>query len=132
MVRAAQKVLFDIRRDLFNHLQTLPLRYFDAQRKGDIMSLFTNDVDTVAEAMNNSFAMLIQSFVQVVGTLTLLFVLNWRLSLIVVLGYLAMFFYVRYSSSHSKRDFKRQQGLSGGAGRLYRGDGGRAEGGEGL
>ena len=84
MVRAAQKVLSDIRRDLFAHLQTLSLRFFDSQRKGELMSLFTNDVDTISDALNNSFAMLIQSFIQVVGTLALLFLLNWRLSLIVV------------------------------------------------
>ena len=54
----------------------LPLRFFDRQRKGDLMSLFTNDVDTVADALNNSFAMMIQSFIQVVGTLLLLFLLK--------------------------------------------------------
>ena len=109
MVRAAQKVLRDIRRDLFTHLQTLPLGFFDANRKGDLMSLFTNDVDTISDALNNSFAMLIQSFVQVVGTLALLFLLNWRLTLIVVLGYAAMFFYIRYSGRRSKFYYNRQQ-----------------------
>ena len=59
MVKAAQKVLYDIRRDLFAHIQTLPLRFFDTQRHGDVMSYFTNDVDTISEALNNSFAMLI-------------------------------------------------------------------------
>lgn len=87
MVRAAQKVLHDIRRDLFAHLQTLPLSFFDSRRNGELMSLFTNDVDTISDALNNSFALLIQSFIQVVGTLVLLFVLNWRLSLLVVVGY---------------------------------------------
>ncbi|MBS6217924.1 MAG: ABC transporter ATP-binding protein [Clostridiales bacterium] len=109
MVRAAQKILSDIRRDLFAHLQTLPLRFFDSQRKGDLMSLFTNDVDTISDALNNSFAMLIQSFIQVVGTLTLLFLLNWRLSLIVAVGYGGMYLYIRYSSQRSKYEFKRQQ-----------------------
>ena len=61
MVRAAQKILQDIRRDLFAHLQTLPLHYFDANRKGDLMSLFTNDVDTISDALNNSFAVVIQT-----------------------------------------------------------------------
>ena len=56
MVKAAQKVLYDIRRDLFAHIQTLPLRFFDTQRHGDVMSYFTNDVDTISEALNNSFA----------------------------------------------------------------------------
>ena len=56
MVYAAQQVLYDIRRDLFAHIQSLPLRFFDTQLHGDIMSYFTNDVDTVADALNNSFA----------------------------------------------------------------------------
>lgn len=94
MVNMAQKVLFDIRRDLFAHIQSLPLRFFDTRRHGDIMSYFTNDVDTVSDALNNSFAMVIQSFIQIVGTLTLLFVLNWQLSMLVVLGYIAMFWYI--------------------------------------
>lgn len=70
MVKAAQKVLYDIRRDLFAHLQKLPLRFLDTRRHGDVMSYFTNDVDTISDALNNSFAMVIQSFIQVVGTLT--------------------------------------------------------------
>ena len=98
MVRAAQKVLHDIRRDLFAHLQTLPLSFFDSRRNGELMSLFTNDVDTISDALNNSFALLIQSFIQVVGTLVLLFVLNWRLSLLVVVGYIAMFWFINYST----------------------------------
>lgn len=109
MVKAAQKVLLDIRHDLFNHLQKLPLRYFDSHRHGDVMSLFTNDVDTIADALNNSFALIIQSFIQIVGTLVLLFVLNWRLSLLVVVGYLAMFLYIRFSGKRSKMYFSQQQ-----------------------
>ena len=55
------------KRQLFAHLQTLPLRFFDAQKQGDVMSYFTNDVDTIADALNNSFAMVIQSFIQAVS-----------------------------------------------------------------
>ena len=109
MVKAAQKVLFDIRRDLFAHLQTLPLKYFDTQRHGDVMSYFTNDVDTISDALNNSFAMVIQSFIQMVGTLVILFVLNWRLSLIVVVCYIAMFLYIQFSGKRSKKYYVRQQ-----------------------
>ena len=65
MVKAAQQVVFDIRRDLFEHVQTLPLQFFDSRRHGDIMSLFANDIDTMADALNNSFAMVIQSFIQI-------------------------------------------------------------------
>lgn len=113
MVRAAQKVLYDIRRDLYSHLQKLPLSFFDSQRKGDLMSLFTNDVDTISDALNNSFAMLIQSFIQIVGTLTILFILNWRLSFLVLMGYAAMFLYIRYSTRQSKFYYNRHQAFLG-------------------
>ncbi|WP_419058652.1 ABC transporter ATP-binding protein [Enorma massiliensis] len=113
MVRAAQKVLVDIRRDLFAHLQKLPLSYFDTHNRGDIMSYFTNDVDTVAEAMNNSFAMVIQSAIQIVGTLAMIFILNWQLSLVVVVGYVCMFAYIRYSTNKSRGFYQRQQSVLG-------------------
>ena len=109
MVKAAQKVLFDIRRDLFAHLQTLPLRFFDTRRHGDVMSYFTNDVDTISDALNNSFAMVIQSFIRVVGTLTMLFILNWRLTMVVAVCYAAMFLYIRYSGVRSKDYYQKQQ-----------------------
>lgn len=113
MVHAAQKVLADIRRDLFAHLQKLPLSYFDTHNRGDIMSYFTNDVDTVAEAMNNSFAMVIQSAIQIVGTLAMIFILNWQLSLVVVVGYVCMFAYIRYSTNKSRGFYQRQQSVLG-------------------
>ena len=113
MVKAAQKVLFDIRRDLFAHLQKLPLRFFDTRRHGDVMSYFTNDVDTISDALNNSFAMVIQSFIQVVGTLTMLFILNWRLTLVVTVCYAVMFLYIRFSGKRSKAYYRTQQGALG-------------------
>lgn len=109
MVVAAQKIIYEIRRDLFNHIQSLPLKYFDTRTHGDIMSRFTNDVDTISDAFNNSFAMIVQSFIQIVGTLTLIFVLNWRLSLIVFVCYILMFSYIRYSGKKSKYYFNFQQ-----------------------
>ena len=109
MVVAAQKIIYEIRRDLFNHIQSLPLKYFDTRTHGDIMSRFTNDVDTISDAFNNSFAMIVQSFIQIVGTLTLIFVLNWRLSLIVFACYILMFSYIRYSGKKSKYYFNFQQ-----------------------
>ena len=109
MVKAAQQFVFDIRRDLFEHVQTLPLQFFDSRRHGDIMSLFTNDIDTMADALNNSFAMVIQSFIQIVGTLTLLYILNWRLSLIVTVCYGIMFWYIKFSGKRSKGYYTKQQ-----------------------
>ena len=109
MVKAAQQVVFDIRRDLFAHMQTLPLRFFDQKRLGDIMSLFTNDIDTIADALNNSFAMAIQSFIQMIGTLVILYILNWKLSLIVTVCYGIMFWYMKFSGAKSKVFYAKQQ-----------------------
>ena len=109
MVRAAQKVVYDIRRDLFSHIQRLPLSYFDRSRTGDVMSFFTNDVDTVAEALNNSFANLIQATIQMVGTLAVLFILKWQLTLITVVCDLIIACYIKYSGSRSGRFFAAQQ-----------------------
>ena len=91
MAIISQGILKKIRDDMFAHMQTLPLRFFDQKRHGDIMSLFTNDIDTIADALNNSFAMAIQSFIQMIGTLVILYILNWKLSLIVTVCYGIMF-----------------------------------------
>ena len=109
MVKASQRILFDIRRDLFSHIQILPLKFFDTNGHGDIMSLFTNDIDTISDALNNSFAMVIQSFIQMVGTLTILYVLNWRLSIIVTACYGIMLWYIRFSGGRSKVYYAKQQ-----------------------
>ena len=73
------------------------------------MSLFTNDIDTIADALNNSFAMAIQSFIQMVGTLVILYILNWKLSLIVTVCYGIMFWYMKFSGAKSKVFYAKQQ-----------------------
>ena len=109
MVKTSQKVIQEIRKDLFNHTQKLPLKYFDAHTHGELMSRFTNDVDTVQEAMNNSFAMIIQSFMMLFGTITMMMVLSIRLSMIVVIFLINMFIFIKYNGKHSKKYFNRQQ-----------------------
>ena len=109
MIRSAQKVVKEIRADLFAHVQKLPLKYFDAHTHGELMSRFTNDVDTVQEAMNNSFAMIIQSFMMLFGTVVMMMVLSIRLSLIVVIFLLLMFAFIKFNGKRSKKYFQRQQ-----------------------
>ncbi|WP_297238600.1 ABC transporter ATP-binding protein [uncultured Faecalicoccus sp.] len=109
MAVAAQKVIKDIRHDLFHVMQKLPISFFDTHSHGELMSRFTNDVDTVSDALNNSFAMMIQSFIQVAGTLILLFVLSWKLSCIVLVFYVILFLYIQFSSRKSKTYFSSQQ-----------------------
>ena len=109
MVKTSQKIVKEIRKDLFNHTQTLPLAYFDAHTHGELMSHFTNDVDTIAEALNNSFTLLIQSFITTVGTMVMIVILSFRLSLI-VLGCMAlMFLFIRFNGKRSRKYFMEQQ-----------------------
>ena len=109
MIKSAQTVVQEIRRDLFIHVQSLPLGYFDAHTHGELMSRFTNDVDTVQEAMNNSFAMIIQSFLTLAGTVVMMMVLSIRLSMIVVVFLALMFAFIRFNGSRSRKYFQRQQ-----------------------
>ena len=109
MVITCQKIVGRIRRDLFEHTQKLPLSYFDAHTHGELMSCFTNDVDTLTEALNNSFTLLIQSFIVVSGTIIMLVVLNLRLSLIVIAFLLLMFLFIQYNGKRSRKYFIEQQ-----------------------
>ena len=113
MIRLAQKAVFEMRSDLFHIMQKLPVQFYDTNRHGDLMSHFTNDMDTVSEALNNSFAGAIQYFIQIIGTLTVLILLSPQLSLIVLAGYVCMFLRIFYSGKRSKYFFDRQQNCLG-------------------
>ena len=109
MIRLAQKIIFEMRRDIFKQMEQLPLSYFDHRTHGEIMSNYTNDIDTLSEALNNAFAMLISNSIQVAGLIVLLFVLNWFLSLVVIICYIIMTTYIVYASKKSKKAFGEQQ-----------------------
>ena len=96
MVHTSQKVIREIRRDLFKHMQKLPVGYFDSHTHGELMSRFTNDVDTVQEALNNSFSLMIQSFLMLTGTVSMLGVLSIRLSVIVFAFLILMILFIKY------------------------------------
>ena len=113
MVHTAQKMVKEMRADLFCKMQKLPIRFFDGHTHGEIMSRFTNDLDTVQDALNNCFDMLIQSFIMIVGTMVLIFVLSWQLSLIVFVCMFLMYLLVQYLSKRSKLYFSKQQNAMG-------------------
>ena len=109
MVHVSQQVVGEIRKDLFQSTQKLPLNYFDTHTHGELMSHFTNDVDTISEALNNSFTLLIQSFITSVGTVIMLMVLDIRLSLIVIFFLIVMLVYIRHNGKLSIKYFVEQQ-----------------------
>ena len=113
MTHTAQKIVKEIRRDLFSKMQKLPLRFFDTNAHGDIMSHFTNDLDTVQDALNNCFDNLIQSFIMITGTLLAIFILNWQLSIIVVFFMIINYLLIQYYSKRSKFYFSHQQAAMG-------------------
>lgn len=113
MTHTSQKIVQEIRQDLFDKMQQLSLRFFDSNSHGDIMSHFTNDLDTVQDAMNNCFDNLIQSFTMIIGTLTAIFILNWQLSIIVMFFMIVMYFLIQFYSKKSRYYFTHQQAAMG-------------------
>ena len=113
MVHVAQRTVAAIRQDLFDRLQALPIRYYDQHQSGDLMSRFTNDIDTVSEMLNSSFASIISNVLTFVGTVLMMIVLNPWLTLI-TFGFLALMGgVVKVIGGRSRVNFQRQQAALG-------------------
>lgn len=78
----SQKVAYSLRKDIAEKIDRLPLSFFDKHPSGDILSRITNDVDTIAQSLNQSMAQIITSTVTVVGVLGMMFSISWQLTLI--------------------------------------------------
>ena len=113
MVHVAQRTVAALRQDLFDHLQALPVRYYDQHQSGDLMSRFTNDIDTVSEMLNSSFASIISNVLTFVGTVVMMIVLNPWLTLITFLFLLLMGGVVKVIGGRSRVNFQRQQAALG-------------------
>lgn len=85
MLNISQRALQHIRQDLFDKVQKLPLRFYDTNNHGDIMSRFTNDIDNIGDMLNSTLCNLISGVMTIVGTLILMFYTNWILALVTVL-----------------------------------------------
>lgn len=109
MVKISNGALNKIREDLFNNMQDLPVQFYDTHPHGDLMSHYTNDVDTIREAMSEGFTALISSFVTVVGTLTMMLILSVRLSLFIFFMAAFMVFVVQKIGGLSRKYFKLRQ-----------------------
>lgn len=105
MAYLAQKVVFEMRRDMFKKMEKLPIGYFDQRTHGEIMSNYINDIESVSDALNNAFAVLISNFVHIVGLLILIFIINWFLSIICLAFYVGMAIYIVYASKRSKKAY---------------------------
>ena len=113
MVRVSQRTVAALRQDLFDKLQGLPLRYFDTHQSGDLMSRFTNDIDTISEMINSSFANLISCILTFLGTIGMMLYLNWVLTLITFAFLALMLLTVKTIGGRSRVSFQRQQAALG-------------------
>ena len=109
MVHVAQRTVAVIRQELFDHLQALPIRYYDQNQSGDLMSRFTNDIDTVSEMINSSFANIISNVLTFFGTILMMVIMNPWLTLI-TFGFLGLMGgIVKVIGGRSRLNFQRQQ-----------------------
>ena len=109
MVHISQTTVAKIRADLFGRMQDLPLKFFDAHTHGELMSRYTNDIETVSEALNNSFGSLVSCTLNFTGTIAMMLVLSPTLTLITFATLAVMLGVVKTIGSRSRRYFADQQ-----------------------
>lgn len=90
MVRVGERSIRNIRHDLFDKIQTLPVRFFDNNQHGEIMSRFTNDTDVLSQALANTVPTIIRSVLTFFGTLIVMFKLDFNLTLCLIIGLVVM------------------------------------------
>ena len=90
MVRVGERSIRNIRHDLFDKIQTLPVRFFDNNKHGEIMSRFTNDTDVLSQALANTVPTIIRSVLTFFGTLIVMFKLDFNLTLCLIIGLVVM------------------------------------------
>ena len=109
MVHVSQNTVAKIREDLFEKMQRLPLKYFDTHTHGELMSRYTNDIETVSEALNNSFGSLISCTLTFLGTITMMIILSPILTCITFGMLFVMMLAVKFIGGRSRRYFMQQQ-----------------------
>ena len=109
MLQVAQKTLNIIRKDLFNHMQDLPIKFFDSHTHGELMSRYTSDADTLRECISQSFVQLSSSLISVVGTFVMMVWLSPVLALFVVVMLCFGFVAIKVLGARSAKYFREQQ-----------------------
>lgn len=109
MIRISNRALNNIRRDLFNRLEDLPIKYFDTHTHGEIMSRFTNDVDTVREAMSQGITQLMSSAITITATFIAMLIKSPLLTMFIILMLIVMLFITKFIGARSSKNFRLQQ-----------------------
>ena len=113
MITIGQQTIETMRKDLFDHIQTLPIRFFDTNKHGDLMSRFTNDFENIQQAFNNSMLMIVSSLLQLVLTFVMMIILSPILTGMLIIMVFIMFAIVRFVAARSGKFFAEQQKVLG-------------------
>ncbi|MCC3375103.1 ABC transporter ATP-binding protein [Cohnella sp. REN36] len=109
MSGVSQRTVWDIRENLFRHLQKLPLRYFDRTPHGELMSRTTNDVENISVTLNQSFIQIVASALTLIGSFVMMLTLNVWLTLVTLVTAPLVLFVAKTIAKRTKGYFKRQQ-----------------------
>ncbi|MDO4492904.1 MAG: ABC transporter ATP-binding protein [Clostridia bacterium] len=109
LMRLSTGILEKVRVQMFTKMQRLPLRYFDSRTHGEIMSLYSNDTDTLRETLSNSLPQLLTSTITLIGVFGMMLVLSPLLTLLVVVVFFLMMLIIKNIGSKSSKYFKARQ-----------------------
>lgn len=109
MLKVSTSTLLRIRTDLFNKMESLPIRYFDKHTHGELMSLYTNDTDAIREMLSNSVAQFISSAITIVGVFIAMVIYSWQLTILVIVMLFVIIKVIGFIGSRSGKGFKAQQ-----------------------
>lgn len=109
MLICSSSVLCELRKDMFNKMQSLPISYFDTHTHGELMSYYTNDIDAIRELLHHSITQLIISCTSLVGVVAMMLILSFSLFCVVVVMGFIVFFTVKLIGKKSSKNFARQQ-----------------------
>ena len=108
MTDAVQKSIHDLRRDLSEKINKIPVSYFDSQQFGNVLGRFTSDVETVSNALQQSFLQIINAFLTIFLVICMVLYLNWRLALVVILIIPITYISAQFILKKSQPYFKKQ------------------------
>ncbi len=113
MLNISQTTLNLLRRDLFEHLQDLPINYFDTHTHGETMSRFTNDVDTIREAISQGLVQTVSSLVTVIGIFSMMVYISPALTCLIIAMLFVMLIIIKFIGGKSSKYFRKQQSAVG-------------------
>ncbi len=109
MTGIAQKLTYKMRNDLAKKINKLPMHYFDKKTKGEVLSIITNDIDTLSQNLNQSITQIITSICTLIGVLIMMFSISWEMTLVSLLILPVTVFIVKNVVGKSQKYFKKQQ-----------------------